>query len=397
MRIGIASPLSCYYFQDYLYPESAEIASRLSNYITPIVTGLVVSFLRQGHDIVAFTKDSKAKKYYKLSGPNLVVYVIPTMHKGWRKLLNKFLIPDIWLIATMLRSKEKLDVMSVQWTRDFAFGARRFFNVCPITVTVRDVIPVISQMQPISWSTKMWNELTMKESRYHLIANSEYTKDMIKKVWNRDSIVIHNCLSELFIDYHQEEKYKSFTYVSISASNDGRKNIINLLLAFKLIHREFPLTQLILIGPYFTDNNERIKEWRNRGLCDGVLMLGPQNSPQIKSILTKSHCLVHPSIEESFGNTLIEAMSCKCLVIGGEQSGAVPYVLKHGEIGLLCNVNDHISIKDSMIKAYNDDNDHIVNKAFEVVHAEYTPQMFLNNYIRYFEELICNFRKTKDA
>lgn len=393
MKIGIASPLSCYYFQDYLYPESAEIASRLSNYITPIVTGLVVSFLRQGHVIVAFTKDSKAKKYYKLTGPNLVVYVIPTMHKGWRKLLNKFNIPEIWLIFTMLRSKEKLDVMSVQWTRDYAFGARRFFNVCPVTVTVRDVIPVVSQMQPISWSTKIWNELTMKEPRYHLIANSEYTKDMVKKFWNRDSLVINNCISDLFVDYHQEEKYKTFTYISISTSIDGRKNIFNLLLAFKLVHQKFPHTQLMLIGPCFTDNNVQMKEWGCRGLCDGVIMLGPKNSEEIKTLLTKSHCLVHPSIEESFGNILIEAMSCKCLVIGGSRSGAVPYVLKHGEIGLLCNVCDHISIEDSMIRAYKENNEHIINKAFKVVHSEYAPHNFFNNYIRYFEELILNYKK----
>ena len=50
--------------------------------------------------------------------------------------------------------------------------------------------------------------------------------------------------------------------------------------------------------------------------------------------------LAHPSREESFGMTLIEAMSQRVPVIGGARAGAVPWVLGGGRAGLLTDAED---------------------------------------------------------
>ena len=390
MKIGIASPLSCYYFQDYLFPESAEIASHLSNHDGTAVTSLVLSFLQKGHQIVAYTKDPETKRGYKLTGPNLKIYVLPSLHKGWRRLYNKLLITDLRLIYTMWRRREKMDVLSVHWTRDYAFGARFFLSICPVTVTIRDIIPVISKMQHMSWPVRLQNWLAVRERRFHFIANSDYTKEMAHQLWNIDARVIYNGISELFLSYLYEEKYPVYTYISISSFINEGKNIYRLLEAFKSVHAQLLNTQLLLVGPCFIEDNKNVEEWMKIGLCDGVVLMGGKNRQALKELLSKSHCLVHPSRQESFGNILIEAMACKCLTIGGQDSGAVPYVLKRGELGLLCDVNDSLSIADSMLRAFKGNFSEMIEHAYEVVHSEYSPDEVSKDYLDYFQELYQN-------
>ena len=54
--------------------------------------------------------------------------------------------------------------------------------------------------------------------------------------------------------------------------------------------------------------------------------------------MRKADLLIRPSLEESFGLVLIEAMISKTPVIGGSHSGAVPWVLHNGKAGLLADV-----------------------------------------------------------
>jgi glycosyltransferase involved in cell wall biosynthesis len=54
--------------------------------------------------------------------------------------------------------------------------------------------------------------------------------------------------------------------------------------------------------------------------------------------------LIHPSLEESFGIVLIEAMFCKTPIIGGINSGAVPWILNGGNAGRLIDITDADSI-----------------------------------------------------
>lgn len=390
MKIGIASPLSCYYFQDYLYPESAEIASRLSNHDGTAVTSLVLSFLQKGHYIVAFTKDPETKRGYKLMGPNLKVYVVPSIHKGWRRLINKLLITDLRLIYTMWCRREELDVLSVHWTRDYALGSRFFLSICPVTVTIRDIIPVISKMQHIGWPVRLQNWLAVRERKFHFIANSDYTKEMAHQLWKIDTRVIYNGISELFLSYQYEEKYQVYTYISISSFINEGKNIYRMLEAFKSVHAQFHNTQLLLVGPCFVEENKDVKEWMKIGLCDGVVLMGGKNRHELKKLLTRCHCLVHPSRQESFGNIFIEAMACKCLTIGGQESGAVPYVLKHGELGLLCDINNANSIAGAMMSAYKGNYCDMIERAHNEVHANYSLDKICQDYLYYFLELSGN-------
>ena len=74
---------------------------------------------------------------------------------------------------------------------------------------------------------------------------------------------------------------------------------------------------------------------------------------EVIAAIDDSTCLIHPALEETFGNILLEGMArCVC-VIGGDKSGAVPLVLNKGKCGILCDVTSVASMVDAMKKALN--------------------------------------------
>ena len=98
--------------------------------------------------------------------------------------------------------------------------------------------------------------------------------------------------------------------------------------------------------------------------------------------------MVHPSLEETFGNILIEAMACKCLPIGGIDSGAVPYVLQHGKLGVLCDVRSPKAIFNAMQTVYNSPMEEMRQLGYENVRTMYSPDSVCGQYLRLFSNII---------
>lgn len=91
-----------------------------------------------------------------------------------------------------------------------------------------------------------------------------------------------------------------------------------------------------------------INDLKKENLLQGITFCGMLDHKSLIKEIDTSTCLIHPSLEETFGNILLEGMA-RCLpVIGGMNSGAVPFVLGKGEFGILCDVNDVNSIVNAM-------------------------------------------------
>lgn len=350
MTIGIASPISSGCFLESLDDASRIEALGLSTDCAPAVTSLAKEFLNMGQRVVIFTLDPKATCQMVLRGKNLVIYVAPaTSPNKFKRALSPFLGRNIRLIKKLFEvNSEKLDVLSVHWTRDYALAARQFLGNIPVFVTVRDIIPYIIKKQKWNIHSYNWaiiyimNEMVMRNNKYNFIANSEYTAVMVKHYWNRNIPIIPNpILDEYFnLNYTVDKSPQPFVLstISISAPDDKRKNIHTLLKAFHIVRTKNKNVTLNLIGASFISDNHIIMKWKADGLLDGVKLCGSMKHDDVLKILCETHLMVHPSLEETFGNTLIEAMAVGCPVLGGENSGAVPYVLNHGKAGWLCDV-----------------------------------------------------------
>ena len=368
MIIGIASPISSGLFGQYLYDDYRGICDGLSTDYAPAVTTLCRELLNDGHKLVIFTLDPKADKIDVLKGENLTIYVGPAISKNR---IKRFLDPlfgrNLRLVKQLFKmNREKLDVISVHWTREYAVAARRFAESIPVFVTIRDIIPYIISTQKVTlrnynwWITWILNEIVMHSKKLRLIANSKYTATMTEKYWGHQVPIIANPIEDRFFNISYKADFNceklTFSTISISQPDDKRKNILTLLKAFQQFRTKHKEAVLNLIGQAFTDDNPVISQWKNEGLLENVELLGAKSHDEVLEILSNSHLMIHPSLEETFGNTLIEAMAVGCPVLGGDQSGAVPWVLENGKAGYLCDVTSVNSISDAIANIISDRN-----------------------------------------
>ena len=360
MKIGIASYITIKDLIPFLDAESAKEASLVQNIDAPAVTALVVELLRLGHKVTVFTLlASGVKSPTVFTGENVKIYADTYESKGLTRYFACFYKKIIKLRILMKMDNMDFDILNVHWTYHYAIASMKYQKKIPIIITVRDIAPVILRMnfkikRYCIFYNYLLNELVLRNKKVSFMTNSKYTQDMVKKYWNKATDYVLNPITIPISDNRKKKYSEVFNIISISISmpDDKRKNVLNLIDAFQLFHSEFPKSTLTLIGPFFVKDNSVIKKLERKGLLAGVSLKGQVIHSELIKFFREADVLMHPSLEETFGNTLLEAMSCHCPVIGGRNSGAVPYVLENGRAGLLCDVSSSTGIYLALKEVY---------------------------------------------
>jgi glycosyltransferase involved in cell wall biosynthesis len=117
------------------------------------------------------------------------------------------------------------------------------------------------------------------------------------------------------------------------------KNAAVALTAFQKVRLSLPRVRLLMFGDDYADVGPAHAWAHKRGLDRGVEFVGPVPHEALLSRLSAEiDILVHPSLQESFGLAIAEAMALGIPVIGGFRCGGVAHTLEHGNAGLLSNV-----------------------------------------------------------
>jgi glycosyltransferase involved in cell wall biosynthesis len=110
-----------------------------------------------------------------------------------------------------------------------------------------------------------------------------------------------------------------------------RKNILNLLKAFKIVNKKYPHYRLILAGylrPELLDIGDTIKELNLQGK---VQYIGPVKEKEKVVLYKNSVALVFPSLHEGFGLPVLEAQSLGVPVLTSNVT-ALPEVAGEGAL-----------------------------------------------------------------
>ena len=279
---------------------------------------------------------------------------------------------------------DESEIIHAQWTYEFALGALHFKGRKPLFCSVRDWCPYILSLAKGGMAKYYWTmsyfifKKVMKGDSFKFIANSEYTKSQILGDYpEKDVAIIPNPIDSRFILRNREIYPDNPVFISISYSvASPRKNNIKLLEAFHIYHKEKPKASLILIGACPEDLKVQLEKDE---LLDGVILKGLQDHDDVIKLIDESSCLVHPAIEETFGNILLEGMCRRVPCIGGKTAGAIPQVLGNGKYGVLCDVTDAQSIykamkevesKDLFLQLVNDSTEYLLREFPDVVVAQ---------------------------
>lgn len=389
MHIGIASPISIQKFIPYLYTQSADIAINIQGLKAPAVDTLAIGLLNAGHQISIYTLSYEIVKPIILHGERLSIFINPLRVKGWKRAFSFFKIESNYIKENIKSENPKPDVLHAHWTYEYALGVIPFKDEIPVFVTVRDWAPTILKLtlNYYRFFRLIINNYIFKQKNVNFIANSKYIAQKIKKRWKKDAFYIPNPINEEYINTKSQQTQVRKYLISVSNNLGKGKNIEKLLMAFSQVKLDFPNLRMILVGIPFTENNHQIKKWTELGLMGNTVLKGSVEHTQLINLYDQSVIMVHPSVEESFGNTIIEGMSRKVAVIGGQNSGAVPFLLQNGKNGILTDVKDVNSIKDSIEYLLMNElkRNIIIENAYQFVKNNFSQDLIINKTIDLYE------------
>ena len=219
------------------------------------------------------------------------------------------------------------------------------FLHCPSIVTVHDLILLVLRgpyLGPTAW---LWMQAHRRAARKacKVVAVSHNTARDVERIWGIPAeriAVVHEGVSEVYrpvADDSIEDATARYgikrPYFLYLGGFDPRKNILNMLLAFKrfLLAGGTPF-QLILCGDArgFEDYlHDIIAEL---GLNDNVVLTGFVEKEHLPALYSGATAFVCVSIYEGFGLPLLEAMACATPVLAS-QSSSLPEVV--GDTGIL--------------------------------------------------------------
>lgn len=177
--------------------------------------------------------------------------------------------------------------------------------------------------------------------------------------------------------------------ITCVARFDKRKGHKYLLEAFAKLSNSNSDLKLLLVG----DGKEKenlTNICKSLNIQDQVIFTGIRND--VNEILKISDLFVLPSIEEGFGNVIVEAMVSKVLTIA-TRVGGIPEIITHKHNGLLIdkeNSEDLFSMLEYAIC-----NEDLVKQMINVAYVEVFAKFDINNIIKQIEDLYINLYNKK--
>lgn len=310
---------------------------------------LAEQLIAAGHRVTIVSTATDIESPLRFATDRFELLLIPSSPRARHRALS-FFRRERRGIAAALRELRP-DVIHAQWTYEFALASAEA-AVAPVLVTARDSpLVVLFHYRDAYRFFRLMLAVRARHSIRHISAPSPYLARSLRWFGHFGAIpVIPNLVSGSPITGRNALAGSTTTVLCVSDSS-RLKNVHALLRAMKLIRARHPEARLRLVG-HGLEHGGLVDDWaRQQGLDTNVEFVGHVDRASLGNEYARATVFCSPSLEESFGNTLIEALQAGLPVIAGERSGAVPWVLFDGQAGKLVDVRDPAAIAGAVCDA----------------------------------------------
>lgn len=280
------------------------------------------------------------------------------------------------------------DLLHAHWTYEFAWSVLQ--DSRPRVVTVHDAPLTILRHMPTAYrAVRAGMAYRVRAGSFGGIAVSPYVAGR----WRREMLdprsleVIPDLVS---VGGRTATRSGGDRPRIVSVGDAGRlKNIRPLLLAFRVIRARRPDASLRLIGSGLGAGDPLAGRAAADGVAAGVEWCGRLEHGPTLDAMAAADVVVHPSREESFGMSVAEAMAMGVPVVGGRDSGAVPWLLDGGRAGVLVDVGSPGSLAEGIGRLLDGPAfaDRIGAAAADRIAAHFSAAIVLRQHLRIYERM----------
>jgi len=364
LHIGIAGPVATEHVAEFLACESSTLPKGYPG--APLTGVLIGELLKQGHKVSAFTTDSSLyanSELIKASGSNFDLYICPARPNAWRLNTNRLgrIVDGLAYERQQLFNAinmVKPEIIHAHWTYEFALAAIK--TGLPHLITCHDAPAAVLRYtrSPYRAIRYLMACRVFQKGRY-FTAVSSYIADAVHQYTKMPIDVVPNPIAGYVLSCgHLRSAPVTKRLGLISNGWDAHKNSKPALQAFANIYKAQSSAELHLFGTGFGPG-ESAQQWcQDQGLSGGMVFHGSIPHTKLIEHLDGLDLLLHPSLEESFGVVIAEAMALGLPIVAGRHSGAVPWVVGIDDLtskrccAVLTNVSDPIAITRAIEEAF---------------------------------------------
>jgi glycosyltransferase involved in cell wall biosynthesis len=391
MHIGIASPISVKTLKDYLQiTDEKHLNLGLGG---TSVNNIILGLLEQGHKISVYTLDwsVRRKSPVIIEGKNLKVFI--GQFRRFKGLKRYAYLDFMKYESNQIKEfilQDNPDIVNAHWSYEYAIGAIKSGK--PHLITFRDEARTIFNLMPNPYRRirlKMDNWVRINGENFNV--NSPYLKENLSE-WNDNLPVIGNPYSPNIKLGKPKQLSDTIKIVSLLNGWSKIKNPQIAIKSFIILKKKNPQLNIEyhLYGPGYSKNDNGYKWVQNNNYVRNIFFHGEVHHSKLMEELQHFDILLHPAIEESFGNTLIEAMTQGLPVVAGENSGAVPWVLNYGKNGILVNVKNVDDIVRGIELLIHDSKkyEELSISGLTYVENTFSPKTIAKDYIELYKEIL---------
>ena len=284
-----------------------------------------------GMDVEVVTQAHKAKCDFVCEIEGVKVHFLRTYHP-YRHFT--FYAIDQFRIAGYVKQL-KPDIVHAHGT-EAAYALSAIRTHLPFCVTAQglmfQIMPTLGQKP--DWNMRfirMSEHYAWKHTRY-AIAKSEYVRTaLVKKYPHLDLTLIPNTYAP---DLDCELKPKTGRKLVFVGTIDERKGVHLIAEAMKTVVMQYPDVELHLVGnqPEGTGSEYAVFQIASlrKTLGERLVLHGRLESVRLFSVLDECRALLAPSLEEMFGNQLIEGLMRGCHGIVADETALAENVRRFG-------------------------------------------------------------------
>lgn len=388
MHVALVGPCSPHDLSDLFLEDQRNLAKEIVGYRGVPVNLLARALLKAGLTVsIVTTASCPLSTSLTFSGPNLHMVILPHRDRARERALDFFKLERRAMTATLNRINP--DIIHAHWTYEFALAA--LSTKKPVLITAHDApLTILKHMRDPYRFIRAMMAYSVRVKAQNLTAVSPYLVERWRKemFWRKSLRVIPN-ISPFSISGRLRVQQGNLPLKVLSIGDAGnRKNIRTLLKAWPVITVEVREAELHVVGHGLSADDELAIWAKREGISNGVIWHGYLERNQLQQLLEVADVLVHPSLEESFGLTLLEAMSKGIPTIGGIHSGGVPYVV--GDAGILVNVKSRQEIADATIKLLlnKELREELGKRGQDRIRLEFSPERVAGLYIDQYEQIL---------
>ena len=326
----------------FLTPEYPHEKTGNSGGLGTSIKNLAHALTALGHEVVVLVYEQKQDAVF-LDKAVEVHQIKNIKFKGLSWYLTR---KKIEKSINFLYEKNKIEIVeATDWT-----GITSFIKPkkCPIVIKLNGSDTYFCHLdnRPVKWMNKFHEKRALQNADGH-VSVSAYTAKMTNQVFNQNHnfTIIHNGIDTRLFEKSNDSNEKNI--ILYFGTLIRKKGLLELPLAFNIIHEKNPDAQLVLVGKDASDiisgNSstwQMMQELFTPSALEKVTYFGPVAYSEVRKQIEKATVCVFPTYAEALPVSWLEAMAMEKAIVASN-IGWGNEIVEDGVSGFLAHPSNH--------------------------------------------------------